>query len=90
MYSWFANYPWLVYSKVVDDCFCLPCMLFGLRSGHIAAKQIRLVSEPLIYWTSVATLSRDHDRSMLHHNAVLQMKDFEKMMQNQICDIHIQ
>ena len=89
VYPWLTTYKWLAYSKVIDGCFCLPCMLFGVRSGHNATKQVRLVSEPLIYWTSACGRLRMHETSMLHHNAVLQMQAFETMMKNQQHDIRI-
>ena len=89
VYHWLTTYQWLAYSKAIDGCFYLPCMLFGLRSGHNTAKQVRLISEPLIYWTSASSRLRSHETSMLHHNAVVQMQDFETMMQKQQHDIHI-
>ena len=61
----------------------------GVRSGHIATKQVKIVSEPLIYWTSAFSPLLDHEMSMLYHNTVLEMQYFEKMMQKQQYDIRI-
>ncbi len=90
VYSWLKSYKWLTYSRVLDGCFCLPCMLFGMRSGHNATKPVRLVSEPLIYWTSASCRLLHHQESKLHLNSVLQMHDFTQMMENQQLDIRIQ
>ncbi len=76
-YPWLTTYKWLAYSNAIDGCFCLPCILFGVRSGHNATKQVRLVSEPRIYWTSACSRLCMHETSMLHHNAVLQMQAFQ-------------
>ena len=50
-----TRFPWLAYSKFVDGCFCVPCLLFGMRSGHNSGKLSKLFTEPLTLWTSAAS-----------------------------------
>ena len=37
-YNWLLIYPWLVYSQHLNGCFCLPCLLFGRRTGPNSSK----------------------------------------------------
>ena len=73
-----ARFPWLEYSKFVDGCFCVPCLLFGMRSGHNSGKLSKLFTEPLTLWTSAASKLRDHEeKSKLHQWSVLPWKTME-------------
>ena len=84
VYGWLGSYSWLVYSKYVDGCFCLPCLLFETRTRHNSSKAIRLVKEPLTYWTSASMQLRDYEEnSLMHKDAVLQIIEFRKLMENQ-------
>ena len=89
-YNWLEAYPWLTYSQYLDGCFCLPCLLFGSRSGHNSSKVIRLVKEPLSYWTSATTRLKEHQcDSQIHRNSTLQLIQFKQLMQNKAQSIDL-
>ena len=84
-----AQIPWLAYSKFVYGCFCVPCLLFGMRSGHKSGKLSKLFTEPLTFWTSAASKLRDHEeKSKLHQWSVLTMEEFCKTMENKSLLVH--
>ena len=60
-FDWLAKHPWLVYSKLLDGCFCLPCLLFGMRVRHNSGKFTKLFLEPLTLWTCVASKLSAHE-----------------------------
>ena len=86
--AWLDAYPWLVYSKYLDGCFCLPCVLFANKTGHSHDKLNKLSKEPLTLWTSASTRLKDHQaKSKVHHDSVLIMKTFRKTMENRLTSV---
>ena len=88
-YGWLEEFSWLVYSQVLNGCFCLPCLLFGKRSGHNSSKGKKLLNDPITYWTSALSRFRDHAcTSTTHRNAVLDMLQFVNSMTNKSMPIN--
>ena len=79
---------WLVYSKYLDSCFRLPCVLFGNKTGHSHDKLNKLFKEPFTLWTSASTRLKDHQaKSKVHRDSVLIMKTFRKTMENRLTSV---
>ena len=35
-YTWYAQFPWLEYSKEIDDLYCFACFLFDEKKSKIS------------------------------------------------------
>ena len=56
------DYKWLVYSKYLDGCFCIACVLFGRRTEmHNSTKARHLYTEPLVTWSSAGNRLKNHN-----------------------------
>ena len=67
-YNYLQQYSWLAYSKYLDACFCLPCVLFLHKTESVqSSRLIRLYTEPFIHWTMAASRLRDHDEKSNNH-----------------------
>ena len=78
-------FSWLAYSQYLDGCFCIPCLLFGRKTGHrVAARLKKLFTEPYTYWASACSRFKDHEqRSAVHIVSVLIMENFRQRMEHQ-------
>ena len=83
-FNWLAKHPWLVYSKLMDGCYCFPCLLFGMRVGHNSGKLTKLFLEPLTLWTSAASKLSAHElgKCDLHKCSVLAIQEFRQIMES--------
>ena len=88
--AWLETYPWLTYSQYYNGCFCLPCVLFGRKTGQPDYKLINLYREPFTAWTHASErLKAHHTTSRLHKDAVILMELFKKRMQSEIVPIDV-
>ena len=86
--NWFNLYPWLAYSKYLDGIFCIPCVFFGKKSGHVDNILTKLFKEPLTYWTSASGRLKDHEASSkVHKDTALLMELFKQRMKRDIVPI---
>ncbi|MCP4298891.1 MAG: hypothetical protein GY786_25200, partial [Proteobacteria bacterium] len=37
-YRWLESFPWLAYSELLNEVFCIHCVLFGGESSHNSSK----------------------------------------------------
>ena len=82
-HQWLDKFPWLVYSQSIDGAFCLPCVLFGKRTGSNASKLDRLMLRPLTDWPCAPSRLCDHEmKSDIHRAAVSFMQEFMNVMEN--------
>ena len=83
VYSWLINYPWLAYSKLLDGTFCLPCVLFGRKTGQNASKLDKLMKSPLTDWSSASYRIKEHqNKSEIHKTALETMNRFKNVMES--------
>ena len=88
VYDWLEKYPWLAYSKCLDGCFCIACSLFANSIGKNSGKLTKLLSEPLILWTSAASKFREHDeKSSVHRFSMHAMLDFKDVIENKVLPV---
>lgn len=68
-YQYFVDNPWLVYSKIEDGIFCLPCVLF-------AAKQDlgQLVCEKFNTWSKKSRKFAEHNLNKYHKLALVRLE----------------
>ena len=84
-HSWFANYPWLVYSKELDGAFCLTCVLFGHRIGQNSSKLDKLMSSPITNWSSANQKFKSHEANCeINKTALVTMQHFLNVMNNKM------
>ena len=81
LYSWLQHHsPWLVYSKLLDSGFCLPCVLFSKPSANVDAGV--LVTRPLTSFNKACELLRKHSTQVKYHtNALKDMTCFLNTME---------
>ena len=58
-HQWLQQFPWLVYSKLVNGGFCLPCVL-SASSGYRGSDPGIFVSCPLTTFVKALELLRKH------------------------------
>ena len=75
--NWLTKFPWVAYSKKLNGCFCVPCVLFyhEVPNGNTMRKNV--YSEPLTGFSKNAhkTLADDQNKTGTIHqkyNANLQ------------------
>ena len=85
-YRWLVQYPWLVYSRLVNGGFCLPCALFA-QSGYHGSDPGILVSCPLTVFTKALELFCKHADIGYHKEAVVRADEFVKVMSHKQPDI---
>ena len=79
--SWLEKYNWLVYSKVANGGFCLPCVLFGQSKDN--SELGVLVSRPLTNFRKALDEIKDHDTRPTHRVAVTKADDFLRVMRGE-------
>lgn len=88
-YMWLKNYsPWLVYSKVLDGGFCLPCIMFAKVHGNIDLGILSI--KPLTTFNKATELLRKHSNHKYHKNSMADMSNFVLTMENcqaSVCDL---
>ena len=74
--NWLNEFSWLAYSKLYDGTFCIPCVFFGLSTGHNGGKQNSLYKSPLTFWTSDHSKFKAHvsQRCKMHPSGVAAME----------------
>ena len=86
--NWFDLCPCLAYSKYLDGIFCISCVFFGKKSGHVDNKLTKLFEEPLKYWTNASGRMKEHDaNSKVHKNTASLMELFKQQMKRDIVPI---
>jgi hypothetical protein len=88
-YRWLTQFPWLVYSKQVNNGFCLPCVIFA-SSGYRGSDPGVLVSRSLTNFTKALEVLHKHVGKQYHKDAVLRSDDFLKVMTHQQADVRSQ
>ena len=78
LHEYLKECSWLAYSKYLDGCFCISCLLFGGQTGHHDMAHLKkLFTETYTYWTSACSRFKDHEsHSPLHQDSVLIMENF--------------
>ena len=74
-------YSWLVYSPSLDGAFCLPCVLFGMKSGHNTGKLDKLYRSPLRNWVSAAQKLAEHNSKSQFHKQAIEFAEGFKAVQ---------
>ena len=88
--SYLEDYKWLRYSKYLDGCFCLPCLLFSAKTGHHHNRLCKLLKEPLTLWTSCNRKIKDHHNKFdMHKDASLLMSTFFKRMEGKLVPVDV-
>jgi hypothetical protein len=85
-YQWLVEFPWLVYSKLENGGYCLPCVLF-CTSGYHSSNPGVLVSRPLTSFNKALELLRKHADKSYHKDAILRSSNFQQVMSHQQQDI---
>lgn len=89
-HDWLKNYgSWLVYSKVCDGGFCLPCMMFA-RVSRGSQDLGALVTRPLKTFKATELLRKHGSQMQYHKTAMIDMHNFiDRMEQRQpsVCDM---
>ena len=82
-HAWLRDHsPWLVYSKVLDGGFCLPCVLFARPQANVDVRV--LVSKPLTSFNKAMEIFRKHSSRLKYHkNAMIDMHNFMHRMEQQ-------
>lgn len=81
-HKWLQDHStWLVYSKVLDGGFCLPCVLFTKPQANVEVGA--LVTKPLHTFNKATELFRKHSTQVNYHkNAVKDMHSFLSRMEH--------
>ena len=88
--KWLSRFPWLVYSKRRDGCFCLYCVLFGGESSHNASKLSKLFTSPLTHWSNAVQRCNDQEiKSPIHLTATLRVSQFRSCMEQRTASISV-
>ena len=80
-HAWLRDHsPWLVYSKVLDGGFCLPCVLFARPQANVDVGV--LVTKPLTTFNKATEICRKHSSQLKYHkNAMIDMHNFMHRME---------
>jgi hypothetical protein len=79
--KWLQDHsPWLIYSKMLDGGFCLPCVLFTKSQGNVEVGA--LVTKPLHTFNKATELFRKHSTLNYHSNAMANMHQFMSRMEH--------
>ena len=88
-YQWFATFPWLAYSEMLDGAFCINCVLFGNDCSQTALTH--LFKSPLTSWSVAIKRLRDHHgKSPIHSEATARSVDFKSRVQKRSTPINLQ
>jgi len=72
-YHWFAEFSWLVYSKILDGAFCLFCVLFGSETSERNSSWLKkLYREPYRNWKKALGNFREHENKSPIHKLSLE------------------
>ena len=86
--KWLQHYSWLEYSVMANGGFCVPCMLFGIRSDH--ADLGVLLSRPLTNFKKATNELNAHDKKASYLDAVTSVDLFLKVMSGKQPPVHQQ
>ena len=86
--SWLQQFPWLAYSKRFDGAFCVPCVLFGRKTGANASKLDKLMKSPFVDWSCASRRFQDHTKNDIHKASLLTMQTLTKVKENKIKPIN--
>ena len=76
--SWLKEYTWLVYSPSKDGGLCQVCLVFPPSSN--TANRGALVSFAMTKFNKANEILKEHSKTKYHNDALLQAKNFIKMM----------
>ena len=76
--SWLKEYTWLVYSPSKDRGLCRVCLIFPPSSN--TANTGALVSLAMTKFNKANEILKGHSKTKYHNDALLQAKNFIKMM----------
>ena len=89
--KWLSRFPWLLYSKRLDGCFCLYCALLGGESSHNTSKLSQLFTSPLTHWSNAVQGCNDNElKSPIHLTATLRVSQFRSCMEQRTASISVQ
>lgn len=76
--DWCARFPWLMYSRAHDGCYCASCVLF------CNAKEVHgvLVLKPWRQWSKTTQDLTRHNESLFHKEAQVAADHFKMMVDN--------
>lgn len=75
--EWRTKFPWLVYSKTQDGCYCSSCVLFCTSQETHGV----LVVRPWRQWSKSSQDLRRHDESIYHREATVAADHFKMMVE---------
>ena len=88
-FQWLQKFPWLAYSKLLDDAFCLSCVLFRSQGVLNGSELDRLMQSPLVNWSNACSQMTDHEqKSEVHKVSMLRMNEFKKAMENKMIPVY--
>ena len=79
--AWLQQFPWLVYSKLLDGAFCFPCVLPARECGRNAGRLDKLVKTPVTFWTTAMS------RFARHSNGRCEVHNLARTMRQQTVPI---
>ena len=59
-YDWLEQYPWLCYSPIKDDAYCLYCVLFPSKCP---SRNVQLVHTPYCKWPDAQGCFKRHSKT---------------------------
>lgn len=77
-FKWFSIYPWLAYSKIFKDTFCLYCVLFQTHVSH-GRFQGQFINKPFQRYQKFLEKANNHSKNQWHIESSIRFNDFINM-----------
>lgn len=76
--DWLREYPWLVYSSVLDGAFCICCAVFAKNRYNLGI----LVNKPFCKWNKKSEILTDHVKLGYHQDSALAAETLIQSVEN--------
>ena len=86
--QWFSTFHFLSYSQQQDGLYCLPCVLFTVKSEKYK-RTSNLIDKPFTYWKDVTSDFKSHCTSEYHKNAEIKLISFMEVMEKKSTSIDV-